>query len=172
MDGEGLISPIALMAMQAHVATTTPGPDSIGPMISPISPGKQFFPGELPIRPASVLSHLLVNMRAFVGSICSSSHEGVELMFALYARHEHHFLSEFFLVKLNHNGVPAGPRPEDLVGRIQTLFTDLTSRDIAEEIYLVCRIFRTGEAKDVLRSGTASSTTSVSKEYCPPECID
>jgi dedicator of cytokinesis protein 3 len=77
-------------------------------------------------------------------------------MFALYARHEHHFLSEFFLVKLNHNGVPAGPRPEDLVGRIQTLFTDLTSRDVAEEIYLVCRIFKTGEAKDVLRPGTAN----------------
>ena len=152
------------MAMQAHVATTTPGPDSIGPMISPVSPGKQFFPGEFPTRPASVLSHLLVNMRAFVGSICSSSLEGVELMFALYARHEHHFLSEFFLVKLNHNGVPAGPRPEDLVGRIQTLFTDLTSRDIAEEIYLVCRIFRTGEAKDVLRSGAVSTTTSVSKD--------
>lgn len=148
------------MAMQANVATTTPGLDSMGPMISPLSPGKQFFPGELPIRPTSVLSHILINMRAFVGSICNSAHEGVELMFALYARHEHHFLSEFFLVKLNHNGVPAGPRPEDLVGRIQTLFTDLTSRDIAEEIYLVCRIFRTGDAKDVLRPGTASAATS------------
>jgi hypothetical protein len=85
-------------------------------------------------------------------------------MFALYARHEHHFLSEFFLVKLNHNGVPAGPRPEDLVGRIQTLFADLTSRDVAEEVYLVCRIFKTGEAKDVLRPGTANGTTSVPKE--------
>jgi len=83
-------------------------------------------------------------------------------MFALYARHEHHFLSEFFLVKLNHNGVPAGPHPEDLVGRIQTLFIDLTSRDIAEEIYLVCRIFRTGEARDILRPGTG--TTVASKE--------
>ena len=148
--------------MQANVATTTRGFDSLGPMISPLSPGKQFFPGDLPTRPPpSTLSHLLVNMRAFVGSICNSSHEGVELMFAMYARHECHFVSEFFLVKLNHNGVPAGPRPEDLVGRIQTLFTDLTSRDIAEEIYLICRIFRTGEAKDVLRSAMA---TSVSKD--------
>src|SRR5436190_11626426 len=158
VDGEGSISPIALMAMQANVATTTRGFDSLGPMISPLSPGKQFFPGDLPTRPPpSTLSHLLVNMRAFVGSICNSSHEGVELMFAMYARHECHFVSEFFLVKLNHNGVPAGPRPEDLVGRIQTLFTDLTSRDIAEEIYLICRIFRTGEAKDVLRSAMATS---------------
>src|SRR5271170_7815885 len=148
------------MAMQANVATNTPDLNSIGPLTSPRSPGKQFFPGETPSRPAPVLSHLLVNMRAFVGSICNSANEGVELMFALYARHEHHFLSEFFLVKLNHNGVPAGPRPEDLVGRIQTLFTDLTSRDVAEEIYLVCRIFRTGDAKDVLRPGTAATTAS------------
>jgi dedicator of cytokinesis protein 3 len=152
------------MAMQANVATTTPALDAIGPMLSPISPGKQFFPGEIPTRPAPVLSHLLVNMRAFVGSICNSANEGVELMFSLYARHEHHFLSESFLVKLNHNGVPAGPRPEDLVGRIQTLFTDLTSRDVAEEIYLVCRIFKTGEAKDILRPGTANTTTTSSKE--------
>lgn len=147
------------MAMQANVATTTPSLDSIGPMVSPISPTRQFFPGEIPTRPAPLLSHLLVNMRAFVGSICTSFNEGVELMFALYARHEHHFLSEFFRVKLNHNGVPAGPRPEDLVGRVQTLFTDLTSRDVAEEIYLVCRIFRTGEAKDLLRPGTSSPTS-------------
>jgi dedicator of cytokinesis protein 3 len=146
------------MAMQANVAITTPGLDSRGPMISPLSPS------ELSGRPSSVLSHILLNMRAFVGSICNSAHEGVELMFALYARHEHHFLSEFFLVKLNHNGVPAGPRPEDLVGRIQTLFTDLTSRDITEEIYLVCRIFRTGEAKDVLRPGASSTTTPTTKE--------
>ena len=160
VDGEGAISPIALMAMQANVATNTPDLNSIGPLTSPLSPGKQFFPGETHSRPAPVLSHLLVNMRAFVGSICNSANEGVELMFALYARHERHFLSEFFLVKLNHNGVPAGPRPEDLVGRIQTLFTDLTSRDVAEEIYLVCRIFRTGDAKDVLRPGSAPTTAS------------
>jgi dedicator of cytokinesis protein 3 len=160
VDGEGSISPIALMAMQANVATTTPGPNSIGPMISPVSPGKQFFLGEHHARPLPVITHLLVNLRAFVGSICNSAHEGVELTFALYARHEHRFLTEFFLVKLNHNGVPAGPRPEDLVGRVQTLFTDLTSKDVVEEIYLVCRIFKTGEAKDVLRPGTANATSS------------
>jgi dedicator of cytokinesis protein 3 len=85
-------------------------------------------------------------------------------MFALYARHEHQFLTEFFLVKLNHNGVPAGPKPEDLVGRIQTLFTELTSRDVAEEIYLVCRIFKVGEARDVMRPGTANTTSSSSRE--------
>ena len=153
---------MALMAMQASVATTTPDLNSLIPL-TPASPGKQFFPGELPTRPPPVLSHLLLNVRAFVGSICSSASEGVELMFALYLRHEHRFLSEFFVVKLNHNGVPAGPRPEDLVGKIQTLFTDLTARDVAEEVYLVCRIFKIGEAKDVLRPGTDGSNGS-SKE--------
>ena len=143
------------MAMQAGVAASTPSLDSMAISPAPPSPGKQFFALEAPSRPPPVLSHLLVNMRAFVGSICSSAHEGVELMFSLYARHERHFLSEFYRVRLNHNGVPAGPKPEDLVGRVQTLFTDLTSRDVAEEIYLVCRIFRTGEAKDVLRPGTS-----------------
>ena len=160
MDGEGAISPIALMAMQANVATNTPDLNAIGALTSPLSPIKQFFPGETASRPAPVLSHLLVNMRAFVGSICNSANEGVELMFALYARHDHHFLSEFFLVKLNHNGVPAGPRPEDLVGRIQTLFVDLTSRDVGEDIYLVCRIFRTGDAKDILKPEAATTTAS------------
>lgn len=159
MDGEGSISPIALMAIQANVATTTPGLGSPMPLISPTSPGKQFFPGEVPIRAHYPLSHLLINMRAFVGSICNSAHEGVELMFGLYARHEHHFISEFYIVELNHNGVPAGPRPEDMVGRIHTLFTDLTSRDVADEIYLVCRIFKTGEAKDVLRPDASSSAS-------------
>jgi dedicator of cytokinesis protein 3 len=164
VDGEGSISPIALMAMQANVATSTPTLASMGPL-TPVSPGKQFFPGgELPSRPAPQLSHVLVNMRAFVGSICNSAQEGVELMFSLYARHERHFLSELWLVKLNHNGVPAGPRPEDLVGRVQSLFTELTTRDVAEEIYLVCRIFKTGEAKDLLRPGTASTSTTTSKE--------
>jgi hypothetical protein len=143
------------MAMQASVAASTPSLESMVISTSPPSPGKQFFALEVPSRPAPVLSHLLVNMRAFVGSISISAHEGVELMFSLYARHERHFISEFHRVRLNHHGVPAGPRPEDLVGRVQTLFTDLTSRDIAEEIYLVCRIFRVGEAKDVLRPGTA-----------------
>lgn len=159
MDGEGSISPIALMAIQANVATTTPGLGASIPLISPTSPSKQFFPGEVPIRSHQPLSHLLINMRAFVGSICNSAHEGVELMFGLYARHEHHFISEFYLVELNHNGVPAGPRPEDMVGRIHTLFTDLTSRDIADEIYLVCRIFKAGEAKDVLRPDASNSTS-------------
>ena len=144
------------MAMQANVASSTP--DSMGGMTSPTSPTRQFFPGETPSRPTPVLYHLLVNMRAFVGSICSSANEGVELSFVLYTRHEHHFLSEPFIVNLNHNGVPAGPRPEDLVGRVQTLFTDLTSKDIGEEIYLVCRIFRTGEGKDVLTHATANAT--------------
>jgi len=143
------------MAMQASVAASTPSLDSMAISPVPPSPGKQFFALEVPSRPPPVLSHLLVNMRAFVGSICNSAHEAVELMFSLYARHERHFLSEFYRVRLNHNGVPAGPKPEDLVGRVQTLFTDLTSRDVAEEIYLVCRIFRTGEAKDILRPGTS-----------------
>jgi dedicator of cytokinesis protein 3 len=164
VDGEGSISPIALMTMQANIATTTPGPDSIDSMIPPTSPVKPFFAAEAATRPHPVLSHLFINMRAFVGSICSSAHEGVELMFALYVRHERHFISEFFLVELNHNGVPAGPRPEDLLGRIKTLFTDLTARDVADEVYLICRIFRIGEAKDVLRPETANSSTSSDKQ--------
>lgn len=164
IDGEGSVSPIALMAMQAAVATRTPGLDASGPLISPVTPGKQFFPTDVSHRPPPLVSHVLINMRAFVGSICNSANEGVEVMFALYARHEHTFLTEFFLVKLNHNGVPAGPKPEDLVGRIQTLFTDLTSRDVAEEVYLVCRIFKTGEAKEVLRPGTANTSSTSSKE--------
>jgi len=150
--------------MQAAVATTTPGLDSGGPLISPVTPGKQFFPSDVHHRPTPALSHVLINMRAFVGSICNSANEGVEVLFSLYARHEHQFLTDFFLVKLNHNGVPAGPKPEDLVGRIQTLFTELTSRDVAEEIYLVCRIFKIGEARDVLRPSTANTTSSSSRE--------
>jgi len=164
VDGEGPVSPIALMAMQAAVATTTPSLDSSGALLSPLSSGRQFFLSDSHSRPMPLVSHILINMRAFVGSICTSANEGVEVMFALYARHEHNFLTEFFLVKLNHNGVPAGPKPEDLVGRIQTLFTELTSRDVAEEVYLVCRIFKTGEAKDVLRPGTANTSSTSSRE--------
>ena len=51
------------------------------------------------------------------------------------------------------------PRDEGRIGRLRTLFTDLSNRDINENVHLVCRI---------IRSGKMLSTDNEGKDNAPP----
>lgn len=87
--------------------------------------------------------HIYLDLRAFVASI-SGSGETSELYFSLYNRADARFLTEEYCVVLTSNGMP---RDESKIGRIRTLFTDLSHIDIQDQIYLVCRIVRNGQMK-------------------------
>lgn len=86
--------------------------------------------------------HVFLELRAFIASICSPG-ETVELFFSLYAKVSSQFLTEDFVVVLNHNGVLA----RDPSSRIRTLFTDLPLGELQQPVYLVCRIVRNGSLK-------------------------
>ncbi|KZV88707.1 cytoplasmic protein [Exidia glandulosa HHB12029] len=91
---------------------------------------------------------VFLDMQAFVASPCLPG-ETAQLHFALYSKIEGKFISEDFCAILNHNGVLA--RDNELggsgVGRVKTLFIDLSPHDVAGPIYLVCRIVRHGQMK-------------------------
>jgi hypothetical protein len=86
-----------------------------------------------------------LDMQAFVASPCSPG-ETAQLYFALYSKPEAKFLTEDFCAILNHNGVLAREEAGG-IGRIKTLFIDLSPHDVQGAIYLVCRIVRFGAMK-------------------------
>ncbi|EJD42755.1 cytoplasmic protein [Auricularia subglabra TFB-10046 SS5] len=111
---------------------------------------------------------VFLDMQAFVASPCLPG-ETAQLHFALYSKVEGKFISEDFCAILNHNGVLARDANELAggIGRVKTLFVDLSPHDVAGPIYLVCRIVRHGAMKlgsaddrrrgsDAVRSRTAS----------------
>ncbi|KZT27977.1 cytoplasmic protein [Neolentinus lepideus HHB14362 ss-1] len=96
-----------------------------------------------PSKPAAAkFYHLFLELKAFVASPCAPG-ETVELFFSLYNRAESKFVTEDFVVILNHNGRLA----RDPAAHIRTLFTDLVQSDVQDPIYLVCRIVRNGALK-------------------------
>lgn len=98
--------------------------------------------------------HLLLDVRAFVASPCAPG-ETAELFFALYNKAESRFITEEFCLILNHLGSPARD-PEQRLGRLRTLFTDLKREDLSGSIFLVCRIVRNGALK--MRSESMAGT--------------
>ncbi|TFK54047.1 hypothetical protein OE88DRAFT_1654527 [Heliocybe sulcata] len=96
-----------------------------------------------PSKPAAAkFYHLFLELKAFVASPCAPG-ETVELFFSLWNRAESKFVTEDFVVVLNHNGRLA----RDPTAHIRTLFTDLVQSDVQDPIYLVCRIVRNGALK-------------------------
>ncbi|CAG8722453.1 13625_t:CDS:2, partial [Dentiscutata heterogama] len=87
--------------------------------------------------------HVFLDLKAWVASICSPG-EFTELYFSLYTKVDSRFITEEYLIVLNHNGVP---KDESKIGKIRTLFTDLSPHDIQDQVYLLCRIVRTGSMK-------------------------
>jgi len=79
------------------------------------------------------LHHLLLDLKAFVGMAT----EPTTLVFYL-ATKGHIPISESFTVELSQQGVPVDASQ---IGQLQTLFLNLSSRDTAEEIYLVARVY-------------------------------
>lgn len=81
------------------------------------------------------LHHLLLEHRAFIGI----TNEPVTLVFYLATKYNVP-VSESFMVELNPKGEPLDPNQ---LGKMQTLFTDLSSRDAAEDMFLVVRVYTT-----------------------------
>ncbi|CAG8443325.1 12058_t:CDS:2 [Acaulospora colombiana] len=87
--------------------------------------------------------HIFLDLKAWVASI-SAPGEYTELYFSLYTKANGQFITEEYFIVLNHNGVP---KDESKIGKMRTIFTDLSPHDIQEQIYLLCRIVRTGSMK-------------------------
>lgn len=87
--------------------------------------------------------HLFFDLKACVGHICQPG-EYAELYFSLYNKADSNFLTEQFCVVLTYNGMP---KDECQIGKLQTLFADLSMHDLSEHLYLVCRIVRLGSMK-------------------------
>lgn len=87
--------------------------------------------------------HLYFDLKACVAHICQPG-EFTELYFSLYNHADNKFLTEEYLVVLNYNGMP---KDEGRIGKLNTLFTQISNHDLNKDIYLVCRIVRMGSMK-------------------------
>lgn len=104
----------------------------------------------------AIRSHMLFQFKSFPTGICSPG-EAMELNFLLYNKNEARFVSEGFVIMVNHLGHPI----EDGNLRIQTMFTDLNQRDFNENLFLVCRIVRVGKMVISENSPTKEKTFSL-----------
>ena len=101
-----------------------------------------------------VYNHIFLDVRAFIANPCAPG-ETAELYFSLFNSKENRFITEEFCLILNHLGSPARD-PEQRLGRLRTLFTDLKAEDLAGPVYLICRLVRNGALK--MRSEAMAGT--------------
>ncbi|OAD06438.1 hypothetical protein MUCCIDRAFT_116386, partial [Mucor lusitanicus CBS 277.49] len=87
--------------------------------------------------------HLFFELKACVAHICQPG-EFTELYFSLYSAVDGKFLTEQFVVVLNYNGMP---KDESQIGKLQTLFVDLSLHDMTDDLYMVCHVVRLGGMK-------------------------
>uniref|UniRef100_A0AAX7V7H1 Dedicator of cytokinesis 3 n=1 Tax=Astatotilapia calliptera TaxID=8154 RepID=A0AAX7V7H1_ASTCA len=85
-----------------------------------------------------VSHHLFINLKSFTYNSIS---EDADVFFSLYDSREAKQISEKFMVKLNKNG---GPKNPEKVDRLCALFTDLSSKDLKRDLYIVAHVIRTG----------------------------
>uniref|UniRef100_A0A3Q1EV04 Dedicator of cytokinesis 3 n=1 Tax=Acanthochromis polyacanthus TaxID=80966 RepID=A0A3Q1EV04_9TELE len=85
-----------------------------------------------------VSHHLFINLKSFTYNSIS---EDADVFFSLYDTREAKQISEKFMVKLNKNG---GPKNPEKVDRLCALFTDLSSKDLKRDLYIVAHVIRTG----------------------------
>ncbi|KAI8332559.1 hypothetical protein BC941DRAFT_516704 [Chlamydoabsidia padenii] len=91
--------------------------------------------------------HLLLDLKTCMAHICQPG-EWTELQFSLYSDSQGKFVTEQFVVHLNHNGVP---KDVDRTDKLQTLFMDLSNQDLNDSLYLVCYIYRLGAMKSTTK---------------------
>ncbi|RHZ66608.1 hypothetical protein Glove_306g74 [Diversispora epigaea] len=144
------ISAIRLYQLQAQLSTLNidkPKSDSV--LLSPATSTQNAQQTQSPSTLADTGSHIpkfyhiFLDLKAWVASI-SAPGEYTELYFSLYTKAGARSITEEYFIVFNHNGVP---KDESKIGKIRTIFTDLSHHDIQEQIYLVCRIVRTGSMK-------------------------
>ncbi|KAJ3393933.1 hypothetical protein HDU92_007413 [Lobulomyces angularis] len=92
--------------------------------------------------PKNKVSHLYFELKACVASVCLPV-EYAELNFALYNKIENRFVSENFVIHLNSMGFPINQSPEAECSK--NLFTNISSKEMNENLILLCRIIRVGK---------------------------
>eukprot|EP00063_Salmo_salar_P015563 XP_013990398.1 PREDICTED: dedicator of cytokinesis protein 3-like isoform X3 [Salmo salar] len=85
-----------------------------------------------------VQHHLFINLKSFTYNTIS---EDADVFFSLYDTRDNKQISEKFMVRLNKNG---GPKNPEKVDRLCALFTDLSSKDLKRDLYIVTHVIRTG----------------------------
>lgn len=137
---------------------------------------KRFGPAKKALLPAASegaplggdFHHLFLEVRAFVANPCAAG-ETAELAFSLYSMTTGQFITEDFLVVMNHQGAPA----TDALRRVRTLFKDLGAQELGG-IALVCKIVRVGSLKMAAVGSTpaASPPASVRSSFAGPDSPD
>lgn len=82
--------------------------------------------------------HFFLNLKSFTYNTIG---EDTDVFFSLYDLREGKQISERFLVRLNKNG---GPKNPDKIDRLCALFTDLSSKDLKRDLYIVAHVIRIG----------------------------
>uniref|UniRef100_A0A674A2B8 Dedicator of cytokinesis 3 n=1 Tax=Salmo trutta TaxID=8032 RepID=A0A674A2B8_SALTR len=85
-----------------------------------------------------VQHHLFINLKSFTYNTIS---EDADVFFSLYDTRDNKQISEKFMVRLNKNG---GPKNPEKVDRLCALFTDLSSKDLKRDLYIVTHVIRNG----------------------------
>lgn len=75
-----------------------------------------------------------------LSALCPPS-EYLELYFAIYNEGEQRFVTEQYCIILDSNGVPTD---ETRIGKLRSMFTDMSHRELIEKMYIVCRVVRVG----------------------------
>lgn len=103
--------------------------------------------------------HVWLDVKSISGSPCASD-ETIELYFSLYNKADARFLTEEFCVVVAHDGTPARGTGDDRLGRMRTMFRDLSQHDVQDPIFLVCRIVRNGVMRIPATSTANGAATS------------
>ncbi|XP_060241321.1 dedicator of cytokinesis protein 3 isoform X4 [Meriones unguiculatus] len=82
--------------------------------------------------------HFFFSLKSFTYNTIG---EDTDVFFSLYDMREGKQISERFLVRLNKNG---GPRNPEKIDRMCALFTDLSSKDMKRDLYIVAHVIRIG----------------------------
>lgn len=139
-------------------AVHTPNPNH-SPVVPLASPDLRENLSALPATSSSSgakFHHIFLDVRTVFANIAAPG-ELVELYFSLFNKSESRYVTEEFCLIFNHNGAPAR-ESEGRFGQMQTLFRDLSQHDVADQIYLVCRIVKNGAVKAGVASSSSSTT--------------
>ncbi|XP_012925868.1 dedicator of cytokinesis protein 3 isoform X5 [Heterocephalus glaber] len=82
--------------------------------------------------------HFFISLKSFTYNTIG---EDTDVFFSLYDMREGKQISERFLVRLNKNG---GPRNPEKIERMCALFTDMSSKDMKRDLYIVAHVIRIG----------------------------
>jgi hypothetical protein len=112
----------------SSASSSESGRGSIAAVSAPSTSGKKFPPGQL---------QLFLNVKMCIFAVG----EATELLFSLYSEGEQRFITEDYSLALSDQGLPINL---SLLHKMRTVFRDLTAKDFASDLWLVCRIYRKG----------------------------